>query len=93
MRGWWAGRWRTIFTFIHFGIVVFANSLLCTDFVSTSNQRGKMSSEKELVNLLWYEVINKKSGGVDLFELTRKNVYGGKSVIQNFIVSTSLSPF
>ncbi|XP_032706050.1 translation initiation factor IF-2-like [Lontra canadensis] len=44
-----------------------------------------MSSEKELVNLMWYEVINKKSGGVDLFELMGKNVNGGKSVIQNFI--------
>lgn len=52
-----------------------------------------MSSEKELVNLMWYEVINKKSGGVDLFELMGKNVNGGKSVMQNFIVSMSLSPF
>lgn len=45
------------------------------------------------MNLMWYEIINKKSGGVDLFEITGKNVYGGKTVIQNFIVSMGLSPF
>lgn len=48
-------------------------------------KEAKRPQKKGLVNLTHYEVINKNSGGgVELFELTWHNVYGGKTVIQNF---------
>lgn len=43
-------------------------------------KEAKRPQKKGLVNLTYYEVINKNSGGgVQLFELTWHNVYGGKN--------------
>lgn len=61
-------------SFTHFSIVyILCKQLIVHRFLSSVE---KMSSEKGLVNLMYYEIINNKCC-VKLFELTRKNVYGG----------------
>lgn len=78
--------------FIHFSIVCgyFIVHRFC---VTIKQKEPKCAQKKGLVNLIYYEVINKKSGGgVELFELTWKNVYGRKTLIQNFIMSLNPLP-
>lgn len=52
--------------FIHFNIVFFENSSLCIDCQQTQAPKYPQKNPTKLVNLKYYEVMNKKCGGAQL---------------------------